>query len=221
MCVSQRRGVPQTRKVCRMSNGASEFGKDLGLVHEMVVTGRKAGATREMYSLFASNQEWFARIAKLCHHLEVIDRLKIELSPISAKEAEDLISWVVRIIGPDCFLCGGIGFEKRLVLHLFIPEEVLKQNEDKIAGLQNEKEIERERYDQLKSYDHAFFKRMTEELRGVGLHPAELVAFGLFALNEDGSLNSSRDCFDARDFIRTIHQIVARRNLLVQLKAQL
>lgn len=38
-----------------------EFGKDLGLVHEMVVTGRKVGADAEFYSALAHNEGLFRK----------------------------------------------------------------------------------------------------------------------------------------------------------------
>lgn len=38
-------------------SGASEFGKDNGLIHETVVTGRKAGWDRDVWSKLAENEE--------------------------------------------------------------------------------------------------------------------------------------------------------------------
>jgi hypothetical protein len=39
-----------------MNSSASEFGKDLGLMHEVVVTARKAGFSREEWALLAHNE---------------------------------------------------------------------------------------------------------------------------------------------------------------------
>ncbi|TSC90308.1 MAG: hypothetical protein G01um10142_429, partial [Parcubacteria group bacterium Gr01-1014_2] len=39
----------------------AEFGKDHGVIHEMIVTGRKMGAGRNFYSALAHNEELFAR----------------------------------------------------------------------------------------------------------------------------------------------------------------
>lgn len=39
-----------------------EFGKDLGLIHEVVVTGRKVGATKEFWSKLAHNEDLFRSV---------------------------------------------------------------------------------------------------------------------------------------------------------------
>lgn len=46
------------------SASVSEFGKDLGLVHEAVITGRKAGAGTTFWSRLAHNETLFQRIVK-------------------------------------------------------------------------------------------------------------------------------------------------------------
>lgn len=53
-------------KRCVMS-GASriEFGKDLGLMHEVVVTGRKAGATSDFWACLAHDEQMFSRVVEL------------------------------------------------------------------------------------------------------------------------------------------------------------
>ncbi len=38
-----------------------EFGKDIGVIHEMIITGRKVGASRNFYSALAHNEELFAK----------------------------------------------------------------------------------------------------------------------------------------------------------------
>ena len=40
------------------------FGKDLGLVHEAIVTGKKVGAGRDFWSCLAHNEEMFGKIVK-------------------------------------------------------------------------------------------------------------------------------------------------------------
>lgn len=39
-----------------------EFGKDLGLIHEVIVTGRKVGATKEFWSRLAHNEDLFRSV---------------------------------------------------------------------------------------------------------------------------------------------------------------
>lgn len=40
----------------------NEFGKDLGVVHEAVVTGREVGATKEFWATLAHSKELFAKV---------------------------------------------------------------------------------------------------------------------------------------------------------------
>jgi hypothetical protein len=45
--------------------GASEFGKDFGLIHEAIVTGRKVGADRELWARLAHDEMFFARVVSM------------------------------------------------------------------------------------------------------------------------------------------------------------
>ena len=47
-----------------------EFGRDLGLIHEVVVTGRKVGADRDFWSSLAHNAELFSEIVDRVRGLE-------------------------------------------------------------------------------------------------------------------------------------------------------
>lgn len=42
-----------------------EFGKDLGLIHEVIVTGRKVGADRAFWAALAHDEDRFARVVAL------------------------------------------------------------------------------------------------------------------------------------------------------------
>jgi len=53
------------RKVCCSMNSASEFGKDLGLMHEVVVTGRKAGFTSEDWAMLAHDESKIRQVLDL------------------------------------------------------------------------------------------------------------------------------------------------------------
>lgn len=43
-------------------HGASDFGKDVGLVHEAIITGRKVGADREFWARLAHDEEFFRKV---------------------------------------------------------------------------------------------------------------------------------------------------------------
>lgn len=48
-----------------MEKTVRPFGSDMGLIHEFVVTGRKAGADRAFYSKLAHNERLFERVVSL------------------------------------------------------------------------------------------------------------------------------------------------------------
>lgn len=49
-----------------MTNTAdSDFGKEVGLVHKMIVTGRKVGANRRFYTALADNEDLFRKVVEL------------------------------------------------------------------------------------------------------------------------------------------------------------
>lgn len=60
-----------------------DFGKDEGLLHEAVLTGRKAGAGREFWKTLAHNEPLFRRIVEVANGLE-------EISP-AVKTAHDIM----------------------------------------------------------------------------------------------------------------------------------
>ncbi len=48
---------------------ATQFGKDYGLVHEAIVTGRKVGAGKEFWARFAHDEEKFKQVVELVMNL--------------------------------------------------------------------------------------------------------------------------------------------------------
>ena len=85
------RGVPgremcRKRKRCVMSDGASGFGKDLGLVHEAVVTGRKVGAGCTFWAALAHDEDLFRRIVR-----EVNSRDSYEVQVDYSQTLEEMI----------------------------------------------------------------------------------------------------------------------------------
>lgn len=53
----------------------SEFGKDIGVVHEAIITGRKVGAGKTFWSRLAHNESLFRRIMKEVMQMVVATRL--------------------------------------------------------------------------------------------------------------------------------------------------
>lgn len=64
-----------TLKGCvAMESSASDFGRDNGLIHEVVVTGRKAGWGKDEWSKLAHNQKIMRQIADVLNGKAVIKR---------------------------------------------------------------------------------------------------------------------------------------------------
>ena len=60
-----------------------EFGKDEGLIHEVVVTGRKAGAGKEFWARLAHDEELFKRVVWLVMNPRVeSEPVRVGYSPI-------------------------------------------------------------------------------------------------------------------------------------------
>jgi hypothetical protein len=69
---------------------SNDFGKDLGLVHEAVIMGRKVGADKEFWSALAENEELFRWITE---ELKVYQRVKSFL-PFCQKDGIDPMAGV-------------------------------------------------------------------------------------------------------------------------------
>ncbi|HBM45377.1 MAG: hypothetical protein UT05_C0011G0021 [Parcubacteria group bacterium GW2011_GWF2_38_76] len=88
--------------IVRTNSGkVEEFGKDNGLIHEAVITGRKVGAGREFWSKLAHNEELFKKVVSFTMGIDINSDL--EISPLEA----------IRImgknyLGPECWSSLGI-----------------------------------------------------------------------------------------------------------------
>ncbi len=76
----------------------NDFGKDLGLIHEVNVTGRKVGMGSEAYAFLAHNKDCFQMVADLVNHLAVVEYHGIELKPVSMEAVEDFILEMGKIV---------------------------------------------------------------------------------------------------------------------------
>lgn len=73
-------------------DNVSEFGKDNGLVHEAVVTGRKAGAGKEFWSRLAHDQNLFQRFVAVVEGKAEIVMIAVD------KAAETVIQKVTNLL---------------------------------------------------------------------------------------------------------------------------
>lgn len=80
-----------------MSNGVSEFGKELGLVHEVIVAGRDLGAERPFYVALANSSDLFREVVELVNraleHREE-DRPKFDVRVDYSKTREQMIKGI-------------------------------------------------------------------------------------------------------------------------------
>ncbi|MBX4197946.1 hypothetical protein KW782_01280 [Candidatus Parcubacteria bacterium] len=58
---------------------SSDFGKDMGVVWEAVITGRKAGADKDFWAILAHNEELFRRIVPIVRHVQELQAIGLEL----------------------------------------------------------------------------------------------------------------------------------------------
>lgn len=85
-------------------NNASEFGKDLGLMHEVVVTGRKAGFTSEDWGVLAHDESKIRQVLDLIRgnatlHSDSIIRVNRSMRPAYP-------DWMKEVLHPEL---GGTG----------------------------------------------------------------------------------------------------------------
>lgn len=199
-----------------MSNDVSEFGKDLGLIHEALITGRKVGAGSAFFSVLAQNEDWFAKFAELGNHLAVLQQFKQELTIVSTEAAEELIKQVSTIV--DGHGCGCITCDQRArrpVYHLFVPAEVLEKDKAKRAGLSDKKAEELLQH-QEDSYPKYFFNNIIGDgLRKMGIHPAELARISKSGLccNENGWVQAG-GCTTVEGFATVLKRVILQRNVL-------
>lgn len=59
-------------------SGASVFGRDLGLIHEVVVTGRKVGADRRFWVKLAHDKSLFGKVVNLVEKTRYIYRVTVD-----------------------------------------------------------------------------------------------------------------------------------------------
>lgn len=110
------------------SVSSEEFGKDIGLVHEAIVTGRKVGAGRDFWTKLAHDQDFFQKIADLVNpkptYKMVVDYNRTLVQMVKAGNYDS----VDRDITEKNFLVGGEGkLETKVVLFHFNKTMTSKQ----------------------------------------------------------------------------------------------
>lgn len=203
-----------------------EFGKDLGLVHEMVVTGRKAAMTPQAYAFLAHNEGFFGKLAGIIRHQAVLDKNGIEAMPANKELAEKLIE-DVGSINDGCIHCM-LSQRGKSVWHLYLPygfcpeaDNTWSWKTDKYNGIDWEEATRRyetackkmakaakgsteyalfeQQREQFHARERLAFRRMlTIRLKEIGLTPQELVEFTpAFVWHEDFPwIGITEECYE-------------------------
>ncbi|MEK7099282.1 MAG: hypothetical protein AAB916_02095 [Patescibacteria group bacterium] len=135
----------------------SDFGKDLGLVHEAVVTGREAGADTAFWAGLAHSKKAFEAVIPLVKHIALMERYNLDLKGIVTDKTPDLEEWL-GVLGVYCVTCFGPNPED------FGRHPLPKEAED------------RERTRQSHEMRQQFFISLCDSIKRMGILPVELCA---------------------------------------------
>lgn len=211
-------------KVSYMNNNVSEFGKEVGLLHEMAITGRKVGAGVTTYSFLASNELWLGRFSNLSRHLSVVVKNKITTNKVDCKAVGKLAQDITVIAG-CCVTCGiANGEHRERALPLFVSQDIIEGHKKEVAKATNETELntlDRAFHEKLYGY---FYEWLEAKLSGLGIHPAEVAEFfpqyeysdnrpwGTYP--NKGWFVSKNECSDPEHLTGAIELIARQRNVL-------
>lgn len=101
-------------------NGVSEqqFGKDMGLLHEVVVTGKRVGADREFWKALAHDVELFKRVVELVSEVFIFDVVVDYCQTIEKMTIAGSYNWADHDFTSDNFSCDKHG-ELKITIKLF------------------------------------------------------------------------------------------------------
>ena len=87
----------------------SDFGRDIGLVHKAIVTGRKVGADRKFWTALADDEDLFRKVVAFIQSGFVAECIDLEVKDDSEYSLTEMIEageydWVDRNITAQCSL---------------------------------------------------------------------------------------------------------------------
>lgn len=219
-----------------MSDSDLDFGKDLGLISEMVITGRKAEVSKGFYAFLAHNQAEFKKISSIAKHWEIANKVGFFCSQFDPEKARQVIQNAKDLIESatvlsDCYTgqqgqyCLDCLWDQRIdFLDLFEKMNVITPGgKERLAlGFKNipfvPGEFNNERYVAGKSLKSRFAYWLMVQFRNAGIFPQELEAFaGLVYVEAEGGLYAEWDC--AIDKVaHGLETIMSQRPILALLK---
>lgn len=207
-----------------MKNNVSEFGKEVGLLHEVAITGRKVGADVTTYSFLASNEIWFGRFSDLSRQLSAVVKYNVPVATVDIGSVEKLIQDITVIAG-CCLTCGiANGEHRERALSLLLPPEAVEAHKNEMAQAGNQ-----EARDSISQAFHEklygiFYEWLERRIREVGLHPSEVSEFFPQYHYDDhrpwgshsnkGWLVSKHECSSPEHLTDAILKVARQRNVL-------
>lgn len=160
-----------------MKNNVSEFGKEVGLLHEVAITGRKVGADVTTYSFLASNEVWFGRFSDLSRQLNAVVKYNVPIAPVDFGSVEKLIQDITVISG-CCLTCGIANGEHRdRALSILLPPEAVEVYESEMAQAVNQEARDKILQTFHEKLPGIFYEWIERRIVEVGLHPSEVAEF--------------------------------------------
>jgi hypothetical protein len=120
-----------------------EFGSELGLVHEAVITGRKVNAGTRFWNALAESENTFRMMVSVTQHAALLEQHGIAPNTIpSESDITEFASWIMRLFH-GC-TCQGPQLEDYAELNI-LPEGFAskgKEDQDRILGMLREDAFE-------------------------------------------------------------------------------
>ncbi|MCX6703773.1 MAG: hypothetical protein NTV02_03765 [Candidatus Zambryskibacteria bacterium] len=137
---------------------ALDFGKDLGVLHEAVITGRKVAADSHFWGSLAQSERAFKIVMSLAPHIAAIEKHKIDIDKMPTVEAvKEFFEW----LGKDCFTC----YDEHDLIKVGL-----------VSGLKDVPQGDFDRQAIMEQVGERMIKIINIRITQLGIHPAEIVA---------------------------------------------
>lgn len=147
---------------------SNDFGKDLGLVHEAVITGRKVNVGKEFWAALAESPKIFGKVAPLVAHAAIVERESINLADTPSEEDICVFAdWLKNLVG-TCAGCLLSDIAKTKDFGVVHPANfsLLGKNEQEITEAMMKKEA-----------SEVLVRKINEKLKWLSISPYEVNVF--------------------------------------------
>lgn len=184
------------------------FGQDLGVIHEMLVTGRKARVDASFFGALAHSEQGFKMIVPLARHFHAVEAHKLDISKMpSLEEVQSFCEWIKNA---GCVHC--ISIDDYVYFGVITEKEKPKTPEEQVAFWTPERIHGRET-------DWVIRKRVAE----LGIHHQEMVAVSrhfYIAKTGDGVETFTwrhNGCLEGAVFAEAVSRILFQRKFFEQI----